>query len=615
MQPKRSSRETLVLAAAAVLTVWLYTASLGGPFVFDDEPNILENRHIRITAFSTDALYAAAFKSPIPSRPVANLSFGVNHFFNGTNVVGYRLINILIHIVNGCLLYALARLTFRTPALRDQAAAAGAMACAAAVLWLLHPIHTQSVAYIVQRMTSLAALFYLLSLACYAGARLAEERGRRRLLWAGCIASGLLALGTKEIAATLPVFILLYEWYFFQALDGRWLRRRLPLLAGVAALTLLIGWGFLGFGNPIERIFSGYAGKAFGAEHRLLTQLRVVVFYISLLVYPAASRLNLDHDITPSLSLIEPATTLLSLIALAALAGAAVILARRQPLGSFAILWFLGNLVIESSVIGLEAIFEHRTYLPSVFPAIALVALGARVFSHRKTAAALVVLLAALYSVSTWERTRVWGDDIALWRDCVEKSPRKSRPYNNLGSALTDRERLEEAAAALSRAVALTPGYGDARYNLGTVLVRLGQMEAGIRELAEAVRLEPKNYMAHNNLGVAHLLQENFQEAARQFEEALRLQPDFPSAGNNLGVALKNIGDLDRAAERLQAVTRLNPDYAEAWNNLGLVLQAQGLTVEAAESFRRALQIAPAYAVARSNLEQLEKGATSPPLK
>ncbi len=616
MASKRSSRETLVLAAAAVLTVLLYTASLGGPFVFDDEPNILENRHIRITAFSADALYAAAFKSPIPSRPVANLSFAVNHFFNGTNVVGYRLINILIHIVNGCLLYALARLTFRTPALRAQAAAAGAIACAVAVLWLLHPIHTQSVAYIVQRMTSLAALFYLLSLACYAGARLAEERGRRRLLWAGCIASGLLALGTKEIAATLPVFIFLYEWYFFQELDRRWLRRRLPLLAAVAALTLLIGWGFLGFGNPIERIFSGYAGKALGAEHRLMTQLRVVVFYISLLFWPAASRLNLDHDVTASLALLDPPTTLLALLVLAALAGAALVLARRQPLGSFAILWFLGNLVIESSVIGLEAIFEHRTYLPSVFPAMAIVALGARVFNHRKTAAVLVVVLvAALYSVSTWERSRVWGDDVALWRDCVEKSPRKSRPYNNLGSALAGRERFEAAAEVLSRAVALAPEYGDARYNLGTVLVRLGQMEAGIRELTEAVRLEPKNYMAHNNLGVAHLLQENFQEAARQFEEALRLKPDFASAGNNLGVALKNLGDLDRAVARLQAVTRLNPDYAEAWNNLGLAFQAQGLTEEAAESFRRALRIAPAYAVARSNLEQLEKGETSPPLR
>jgi tetratricopeptide (TPR) repeat protein len=610
MASKRSSRETLVLAAAAVLTIWLYTASLGGPFVFDDTSNILENRPIHITAFSAEALYDAAFKSPIPSRPVAYLSFALNHLFSGTNVVGYRLINVLIHIANACLLYALARLTLRTPALRSQAASAGAVACAAAVLWLLHPLHTQSVAYIVQRMTSLATLFYLLSLACYAGARLAEEKGRRRLLWAGCIASGILALGTKEIAATLPLFILLYEWYFFQELDRRWLRRRLPLLAGVVAATLLIGWGFLGFRNPIESIFAGYAGKAFGAEHRLLTQLRVVVFYISLLFYPAASRLNLDHDISVSLSLIEPPATLLSLIVLAAIAGAAVILARRRPLGSFAILWFLGNLVIESSVIGLEAIFEHRTYLPSVFPAIAIVALGARVITHRKTAAALVVLTAALFSVSTWERTQVWGDDVALWRDSAEKSPRKARPFNNLGSALAERERFEEAAAVLARAVALKPDFGDARYNLGYVLVRLGQMEAGTRELLEAVRLEPENYLAHNNLGVAYLLQENYRDAVRHFEEALRLKPDFASAGNNLGVALKNLGELDRAVARLREVIRLNPGYAEAWNNLGLTLQEQGLTAEAAESFRRALRIAPAYTVARRNLEQLEKGET-----
>jgi Flp pilus assembly protein TadD len=606
MNSKRSSRETVLLAAAAALTILLYTASLGGPFVFDDEPNILENRYIRISGFSADALCDAAFKSPLPTRPVAYLSFALNYFFNGYNVVGYRFINILIHIVNGGLLYALARLTLRTPALAAERQAAGAIACAAAILWLLHPLHTQSVAYIVQRMTSLAAAFYLLSLACYAGARLAEGTGRRRLLWAGCIASGVLAIGTKEIAATLPVFIFLYEWYFFQTLDGRWLRRRLPLLAAAAAAAVLIGLAYLGFGNPLERIFSAYDGTGMSVGQRLLTQLRVVVFYISLLLWPAASRLNLDHHTAVSLSLIDPVTTLFALLLLAALLLAALLMARREPLGSFAILWFLGNLVIESSVIRLELVFEHRTYLPSVFPALAVVALGARLIREKRAAIALAALVAVAFSFSTWERSRVWGDDVALWRDCLEKSPLKPRPHNNLGSALSNRDRFEEAAVHLARAVELKPDYGDARYNLGYVLVRLGQLDAGVRELTEAVRLEPENYMAHNNLGVAYLIQNDYAKAAERFKEAVRLKPDFTAAHNNLGVALKNLGELSGAVASLRQALRLNPGYAEAWNNLGVALRGQGKLAEAAESFRRALQLAPDYAAARRNLEEVE---------
>jgi tetratricopeptide (TPR) repeat protein len=412
-------------------------------------------------------------------------------------------------------------------------------------------------------------------------------------------------MGTKEIAATLPVFILLYEWYFFQELDGRWLRRRLPLLAGAAAAVILIGMAYLGFGNPIERIVSAYDGIGMTVGQRLMTQLRVVVFYISLMFWPAASRLNLDHHAALSLSLLDPITTLFSLLLLAALALAAVLMARREPLGSFAILWFLGNLVIESSVIRLELVFEHRTYLPSVFPAMALVALGARVIRDKRAAIALLALLAAACAFSTWQRSTVWGDDVALWRDCVEKSPLKPRPQNNLGSALSNRERFEEAAVHLARAVELKPDYGDARYNLGYVLVRLGQLEAGIRELTEAVRLEPENYMARNNLGAAYLIREDYAQATGCFREAVRLKPDFTAAHNNLGVSLKNQGELAGAVASLREALRLNPGYAEAWNNLGVALREQGKPMEAAESFRRALQIAPSYAAARRNLKEM----------
>ena len=607
MDPKTSSRETLLLLAAAVVVIFIYMGSLSGPFVFDDGPNITENRHIRLTRLSPEGIYDAAFKSPIAQRPVANASFALNYFFNGYNVVGYRFVNILIHIINGCLVYFLARFTLRTPALRIYREQAGAIACGAAILWLVHPLHTQSVAYIVQRMTSLTTLFYLLALVCYSDARLSTTTTRKHVLLALCAVSGLLALGTKEIAATLPVFIFLYEWFFFQELKQDWLRRRLPALAGVCAAFGVIVLIFTGFENPVERILAPYAGSSLTAWHRVMTQFRVVVFYLSLLFWPAPSRLNLDHDIATSLALFDPATTLFSLLFLAGLFATAVLTARREPLASYAILWFLGNLVIESSVIRLELIFEHRTYLPSVFPAMVLVSLVFRFLKQKWAALALLAALAAGGAFWTWQRSLVWADEVALWRDCMEKSPLKPRPYNNLGSALSKIGRFEEAAPYLARAVELKPDYDDARYNLGYVLVRLGLVDAGIRELLEAIRLAPGNYMAHNNLGIAYLIQEDYPDGVRHLQEALRLNPDFEAAYNNLGVALKKQGDFAGAARQFSEAIRVNPNYAEAWNNLGVSLKEQGELKEARDSFRRALRINPNYAAARRNLEEAER--------
>jgi tetratricopeptide (TPR) repeat protein len=602
---KNSSYEFLIVAAAAILVVFVYMGALPGPFVFDDEANITDNRYIRMTTLSWDQAYAAAFKSPISNRPVANLSLALNYFFNGYNVVGFRFVNLLIHITNGFLLFALARATLQTPAMAAYTEKAGIAAAFAAAAWLVHPLHTQSVAYIVQRMTSMAVMFYLLSMLCYAKARLATAAGRRAGLYAGCALAGLLALGSKEIAATLPVFLLLYEWYFFQVLDKSWLRRFLPGIAMAGVLTAVISLVFIGGRNPFDQILSPYAGGDFSAWQRVLTQLRVVCVYVGLLLWPDPSRLNLDYDFPVSASLLAPPSTLAALLVIAAALFLSFRLARREPLVSFAILWFFGNLVIESSVIRLETVFEHRTYLPSVMPVAAFAAFWFKRIRLKWVAVGLLSIVAAGWAGWTYQRNQVWGDAVTLWRDCIAKSPLKPRPYNNLGVALIEKGRLAESEPFFQKAIELQPKYGDARYNLGYVMIRLDRMEEGTRQLREAIWLEPENYMAHNNLGIAYLLQENYPQAIRHFQESLRLRPDFETTRNNLGVALKNQGDLDGAAREFAEAIRLRPDFAEAYNNLGLTLKEQGRLAEAANHYRRALQINPGYDTARQNLEEV----------
>lgn len=607
LKPETSSREFLIVAVAALLVVFCYMGALGGPFVFDDEPNIAENRFIRIAELDPSGLYAAAFKSPLANRPVANLSFALNYYFTGVNVVGFRIVNLLTHIINGFLLFGLARSTFETPALSGRKEAGSLIAALAALVWMVHPLHTQSVAYIVQRMTSLAVLFYLSSMLCYVRARLLPAGDRRRsAFYIGCGVAGLLALGSKEIAATLPAFLYLYEWYFFQGLQREWLRRSLPALAGVCLLSAAVALVFIGSRDPLQEILAPYADGSFSAGQRLLTQARVVCFYISLMLWPDPARLNLDHDFPFSLSLLDPAATLPALLALAGILAGAVVLARREPLISYAILWFFGNLVIESSVIRLETVFEHRTYLPSVMPVLAGTAFLFRVLRRRALAVAALTAVTLLWSAWTWQRSQVWGDAVALWQDCVRKSPSKARPYNNLGSALSESNRLQEAATNFQKAIDLRPGYGDAHYNLGYAWIRLGRMQDGVQQLQEAVRLEPKNYMAYNNLGVAYLLQNSYREAARHLQLAVDLAPEFGPARNNLAVALKGSGDLKGATYHLEQAIRLNPNYAEAYNNLGLTQKEQGNLRQAVESFRRALAINPAYAAAKLNLEDAE---------
>jgi tetratricopeptide (TPR) repeat protein len=472
---------------------------------------------------------------------------------------------------------------------------------------MLHPLHTQSVGYIVQRMTSLAVLFYLLSMLCYVRARLTPENAPRRIALYGIGGlAGLLALGSKEIAATLPLFIYLYEWFFLQNLDRRWLRRSLPWLAGVCIISAAIALVFIGSRDPVGEILAPYSDGRISAGQRLLTQTRVVWFYISLLFWPAPSRLNLDHDFPFSFSLLAPTATLPAVLALAGLLAFAIFIARRDALSAYAVLWFLGNLVIESSVIRLETIFEHRTYLPSVMPVVALAALVFRWLKRKRAAAAVLSAVALLWAGWTWQRSQVWGDAVALWQDCVNKSPAKARPYNNLGSALSERNRLPDAAANFQKAIDLRPNYADAHYNLGYAWVRLGRLHDGVQQLLEAIRLEPGNHMAHNNIGVAYLLQENYPEAIWHLKHAVELAPEFETARNNLAVALKGNGDLEGAIYHLEQAIRINPSYAEAYNNLGLALKEQGKFRQAVENFSRALTINPAYAAARLNLEETE---------
>ena len=598
-----SKFETPLLVLLAVAVIFIYSETLSGPFIFDDRNNIRENPHIRISQITLNNLASAAFDSPSHKRPVANISFALNYYIHGYNVVGFHAVNIIIHVITGILLYFLVQTTFRTPALRSRYERYKWISFFTAAIWLVHPLQTQSVSYIVQRMNSLAAMFYILSFLCYAQLRVNPQKRTKWWLLFGCIVPGILALGTKQNTATLPFFLLLYEWYFFRDLSLKWLKDHFALLAGLLLLLAIAALIFLGT-DPLDKIWAGYASRHFTPVQRLLTEMRVVIFYIGLFFWPHPSRLNLDHDFALSYSLTDPTTTLFSMLAIALLLALAATIAKNQRMISFGILWFLGNLVIESSIFGLEIIFEHRLYLPSMMCSLVVVLLVYRWAKPVWLKPLILCALTIVAAVWTYERNEVWRDRIAIWEDCVKKSPHKARPYNNLGVALADDGQYSKAIEKYHKALQINPNYPNAYANLGFVLAKQGKVEESITQFLKALQLKPRDYETLSNLGVALLLQKRHEEAIGYLSEAVALNPYFAKAHNNLGVALSRMGRVQEAIDHYSTALQLDPDYAEAYNNLGGTLANQGRFEEAIMQFSAALKIYPGYENARRNLEK-----------
>ena len=549
----------------------LYARVLHGPFVFDDKLSIPDNKFIRISTISLGALEDAGFKSWCHNRPVANISFALNYYFGGYDVAGYHAVNILVHVLAAVFLFLLIKATLDLCSGQSGKSGRGPypsslLAFFAALIWLVHPVQTQAVSYIVQRMASMAGMFYVLSLLLYVYGRLGRGYARW-VLYGGSVLSGLLAAGSKETAVTLPLFVLLYEWYFFQGLSFKWLKKAVLPLIGVAAVLAAVGYFYLGV-HPVDLIISQYSIRDFTPGQRVMTELRVMVLYLTLLILPLPSRLNLDYDFPVSRSLVDPFTTLLSLGLLAVLVALAVYSAKRQRLISFAIVWFLGNLVIESSVVALELVYEHRLYIPSMFVTAAAVAAAYQYARDRRVLVGLLCIVACIFSVWSFQRNAVWADELTLWQDCVKKSPDKARPRNNLGDVLLRLGMTDEAIRNFSKAVELDPNYVDALNNLGNALYSRGYYNESIRYLSRALDLDPKCVSAKNNMANSLAASGRIDEAIKYYGETLKLAPETADVHNGLGVALVVKGDIDGAVTHFREALRLAPDNVGVRMNL-----------------------------------------------
>ena len=263
-----------------LVIVAVYFGTLDHPFHFDDRENISNKSFIQISSLSLDELKKAGFESTNRHRPVANISFALNYYFHGLDVTGYHVVNIIIHLFAGIMLYYFIRETLGIPTIKDKFGEPGYIAFFTALIWMVHPLHTQSITYIVQRMNSMAAMFYILALLFYVKARLTPAKVRMFMFFIVSFIAGLLAFGSKQNTATLPVFIFLYEGYFFQDLRFKISKKQIFWIITIGLIVIFVIY-------PSHILINRLKGKrnwcqliplCEGRRHPLYEQVLVIAF-------------------------------------------------------------------------------------------------------------------------------------------------------------------------------------------------------------------------------------------------------------------------------------------------------------------------------------------------
>ena len=334
-----------------------------------------------------------------------------------------------------------------------------------------------------------------------------------------------------------------------------------------SAARWLVALLYLG-NNPLETITAGYAKRDFTAAGRILTQFRVVVFYLSLLLFPLPSRLNLLSQISTSQSLLSPLTTLVGLGLIVSLLGLGIYLARQHRLVAFCILWVSFNLVIESSFIPLEMIFEHRLYLPMFGFAVGVAYLLFALAAIKRNWSVIVLIgVSLVLAAATYERNKDWQDAITLWSDVIAKNPQAPRAHTNRGLRYLNLGKHQRALDDFNRALALESNSAQSYINRANANGQLGKYARAIEDCARAIGLQPDLKGVHYNRGNYYKQVGNFQRALDDYSREIKVQPDFAAVYNNRGNTYQQLGNYQRALADFTRAIELKPDYARAYQN------------------------------------------------
>lgn len=573
----------LGIAVAFLLLLLSYSNSFQASWHLDDYDNITDNAGIQIRQWDRDGIKKVSLgitNSGLLSRPVSYLSFALNHYWGGSNVFGYHAFNFAIHFLAFVFLFLFILHTLKLPLMaRRYEKHAYTIALLSALLWAVNPLQVSAVTYIVQRMSSLAALFYIMSMFFYVRFRTAESRLRSGFYVAACLFCAVLSIGSKENAVMLPLSILLYDLFFIQGLTRDHLRRSIKFIAVPLLAILLAVWLFYDFSADLQ----DYQRRPFTMKERLLTEPRVVLYYLSLLFYPLTDRLTMIHDIRISRGLFDPWTTAAAIAAITAAITAALLRAKKNPLFAYSVLFFFLNHAVEGSFLSLEIVFEHRNYLPSMLlfvpAAVGFVRLLEH-FSQKKavfcTMAVSMSLILMTLGAAVHVRNDIMKDEISLWSDNVEKSPRLHHPRQWLGASLMNTGRLFEARDQLMIASELYEAGHVTKKGLTYALIGECHWRAGSDDTALAYFRKSVNfYPPYTNIPISYdrmariylkrCLPDAADESARK---AVALRPGEADFRLTRAAVLLKKREPKEAIRELQKALRLNPDMRLTYHYL-----------------------------------------------
>lgn len=616
-------RQATWLAAALILAVTfgIYWSGLTGSFLFDDRINILVNPAVQPDRLTVETLRAAWFgnhSGPL-GRPISSVSFALNYLTGGLDPWGFKLTNLILHLLCGGVLFGALHRLLQAGQASGQISGGKErnrwLALLATAFWLLHPLHVSTVLYVVQRMAILASLFSFLGVWAYVNGRSLQLQGRTGWFWllVAMPACTALAALSKENGLLTPLLCIVCEYCFLRLAAHRpWDRR---LLRGLYGASAAIGLGFMlmHLSTISNVIVGGYADRPFTLSQRLLTEARVLWWYLRLLVAPDLAEMNLYHDDFPvSTGLFAPWTTAAAVGGWVIAGTSALMLAKRYPLATFAVLFFLAGHLLESSVVPLEMIFEHRNYLPSagVF-LLAAHALFQLASLRRSLAVGLTLLLLTISSLQLAERSLVFSDTFQLVLHSLRYHPDSVRSqlwageaYKHFATQIPDDERkaqfLTAAAGHFRKAAELEP-----TDTIGLLEVLTWQAGKG-EPLEPAVYEELVRRMSRPPVHASTIV--SFQELVRNIidgsvrfpiEVALTLLGHLERSpglwSEHRGAVVEAIGALrwqqgqhDEAARLYDQAQELRPGDAY----LALNRAATHLALEQPEAARKALQLA-----------------------
>jgi protein O-mannosyl-transferase len=575
---------SLSLAFLLLFGFIIYSNTLHAPFYFDDYPIILLNSKIRYFS-SWTSLFCDS-----PTRFLTNLTFLLNYKMGGAFSFGYHVVNLIIHLLNSILSLAIARLLLKTPAVQPKFpshATKNLIAFAAGLIFLCHPIQTQGVTYIIQRLTSMATFFYLMTMLLYLHFRMSKIRTFYLVGLFTAILSGL----SKETAFTLSTTLLLCEILFFDQ-DKKTILPLIKRLLPFALISLLIP-GLL-FLNPQHMIREGgqiglapMMSKHISRSAYFVTQFDAIRTYLGLLIFPIHQ--TFDYDFQLSNGFFSPATFGSFILLLTILIGG-FLLVRKQPIASFGIFFFFWALSVDSSIVPLpDLIFEHRLYLSMLGFALFTASLLAHFIKSPKHFIAVLISLALILGTLTYRRNAQWADELLFWQDETRKAPFKGRGHFHMGEVYQKNNQYLSAADSFLKALQWTPPHRKTDIlfsNVATAFACARQNAKAQYWYRRGLKTYPKSGILYTNLAVLKMNEGHFEDAISLLETAIAVEPRSQIAYYELAVIRAKEKKYTEAISLLKKTIAIDPYLSQAHGLLAKIYELQKSKEKTEEPFQ-----------------------------